>query len=558
MKRFLIILLFIAGIAAGVYYVWPKNSTQSTETTTLTTATQITQEKAPNSVAKASEIKKVTATQLSSEKFAYAEFLGTVKAQEQVKVYPTVSGQISGVGISEGVSVKKGDILFTISGPNGSKPQAIVQAEIAAANYNTAQKGLSTAQAANEAGLRAAQLQLESAKHQAQGAALDYQVFDRNLAANEEAQYLLNDTLATTQRLSAIDQDKILSGIDDLKSAINKLEDQKFDALDALQEKIDVATDSTEQATLQQQYAEANGQMSTQLEDLYKKLDEARKGYDASIEGATLKENQLYSQIAQTEAQGKVLSLNQQGFVQKMGLDPYGNSSDAVRMAEEGLTATKVKNQATTTQAQLQIELAKLNLDAAEAAADGVNVRAPFDGVVSDVFVQKGDVVGPQVAVSQVTGLQNFDLKVSVDMDTADRISLGSMAEVKIGGRFLKTPIKSISPAADPSSKLVNVTVALPKIFFRANQALTVRLPVALNAQASSGKQSLFVPLDAVIIGTEEQYVFVADNGKARKKNVKLGTISGALAEVTTGITSSDQVIVDGAKDLVDGQDIRL
>jgi len=246
------------------------------------------------------------------------------------------------------------------------------------------------------------------------------------------------------------------------------------------------------------------------------------------------------------------LDLNKQSAQQKLGLN-Y-DSSDPLKLAEEGVEGILVKNEASLLQSESQLELARKNYEMAQMQQDTLTVKAPSSGLLAEVTASTGDMVSPQLMLTQIVNSNNFELRVSVDADTANKIKVGSAAEVQINGAFVKTHVKSVSPIADAVSKLVSVSINLPNTFFRANQTLDARIAVA----AGNGSGAYFIPLDAVIIGTEEKYVFVYDNGKAKRVVVKIGSIANDQVEITEGLNAADQVIVEGAKSLLEGQAVTL
>jgi HlyD family secretion protein len=481
---------------------------------------------------------KVTVTGLKADEGRWLDSLGVVKANDQIKVFSSAAGQLQSVYVEEGGAVKAGDPLFLVGGLNGTKAVAQIQFEIAQKNYLAAQKGLEITKKGNAAALSAAHLQLESARHAAEGYDLDMQVFDRNIGAAQNGLYYLQDSYNATVNKNGLDLEKTQNGIDALKDGINRLEEQKIQ-LEAVggQE-------------------EAIAAMDKNLEELYSQLDTAKIGYETLEQAKILTENQLLGQIAQTETTGKVLYLNQLSLQNKLGFSD--GITDAVKLAQSGLEAAKIKNDASLLQAQTQADLAKSNLELAQAAVDGLTVRAPVSGAVGEILARPGDLVSQQSMLTQVSGQQDFELRAAVDADSAAEISPGALAEVEINGRSFRLPVKNIGTSADAATRLVNVTVALPRVKFRANQTLHMRLPLAAGSTDGGLQNIMYVPLDAVIIGTEEQYVFIAENGKAVKKNIRTGDVHGDMVQVLEGLSENDKVIIDGARSLISGQNIDM
>lgn len=546
-----VFILVVVVILVGL--LWKGGSPEiQPNTTQQVTENNQTPPPQPTQIVADTQAQKVSVIHLSQKNELLLDAVGTVKANEQTKIFPVAAGQVSGFSKDEGEAVEKGETLLKLVGLNGGKSAVLSQLEIASTNYQTALKNLQNTLSSNSTSARTAQLQLESALHQKDGSLLDMQVLQQNQFASRDATNLLRDTLYTTYQKNGYDLERARLGIESLQNSINRLEDQKFDVIDTLQQQIENAATAAEREALEAQLEKQEAEFERNIESLSEQLESAEVGYKSAQEAIILGENQLLQQMAQSESQGKVFYLNEQGLIQKLGLSE--GSSDAVRLAQEAVNATLARNAAALTQAQSQVDLAKLNLELAQSQADGLTVKAPFKGIVSEVYVKNGDQVAPQTALLQITGAQSFELKVGVSAENAQRIEPYSLAQVQIGGKFVKVPIRAVAPSIDPTSKLVTVTITLPKITFRNNQTIKVKIPLVLN-EGTQGER-FFIPLDAVIIGTEEQYVFVVDNGKAKKVNVQTGMITGNRVEVVEGLQPTDVVIVEGAKNLFEGQEV--
>ncbi len=71
----------------------------------------------------------------------------------------------------------------------------------------------------------------------------------------------------------------------------------------------------------------------------------------------------------------------------------------------------------------------------------------------------------------------------------------------------------------------------------------------------------LAIPVDAILEGHgNEALVFVVDpaTGAANRIRITTGRLSGALVAVTAGLQAGDQVVVDGAGYLADGEKVAI
>jgi len=68
----------------------------------------------------------------------------------------------------------------------------------------------------------------------------------------------------------------------------------------------------------------------------------------------------------------------------------------------------------------------------------------------------------------------------------------------------------------------------------------------------------LAVPLYSIITRNDEQYVYIEEDGVARKRPVTTGIAEKWLVEVVSGLHAGDRVIVEGHRDVEDGRPIQV
>jgi membrane fusion protein (multidrug efflux system) len=69
---------------------------------------------------------------------------------------------------------------------------------------------------------------------------------------------------------------------------------------------------------------------------------------------------------------------------------------------------------------------------------------------------------------------------------------------------------------------------------------------------------ALLVPAAALVREKANAFVFLADNGKAKKTALKTGFNDGANVEVLEGLQGSELVLLPGKAPLTDGQAVRV
>ena len=88
-------------------------------------------------------------------------------------------------------------------------------------------------------------------------------------------------------------------------------------------------------------------------------------------------------------------------------------------------------------------------------------------------------------------------------------------------------------------------------------EGLVIGFNVDVDILTAQNEKTLVIPIEAVISdnnGTD--FVYVLRNGKASKKNVELGIVSDIEAEVKSGLTKGEELILNPGTDITNGVDV--
>lgn len=205
-------------------------------------------------------------------------------------------------------------------------------------------------------------------------------------------------------------------------------------------------------------------------------------------------------------------------------------------------------------QAQAAVNLAKHSLDVSI-------MKAPFGGIIASKNAEVGNVINPMMGsfspTSGVLTLVDFArVKIRVDVSGTDiqRIQKGQAALLRVPtlpGQTFKGTVNVVNLAADPQTKKFGIEVAID------NPNLTLRPGTfgEIIIEVSTHEGALVIPQKAVL---ENKYVFIAQGGKAVKKEITLGLQNTTLVEVTGGVAEGDLVIAEGNFGLEDGAAIEI
>ncbi|HSX61039.1 MAG TPA: efflux RND transporter periplasmic adaptor subunit [Tahibacter sp.] len=285
-----------------------------------------------------------------------------------------------------------------------------------------------------------------------------------------------------------------------------------------------------------------------------------------------------------TLASGRVMDIAEVGSVFKKG-ERIAKLDDVplrLRLEQARATAGRAKAQRDLAQTQMS-RLAKLapgnavaqtQLDEARATLESANqelarvdaerrsiehdlgeteIRAPFDGVVSERFVQRGEYLQIGAAVAHLVDTGRLEARVQAPLALAPQVKTGQEIQVRLRDAVQPATVRAVVPVGDERSRQFELRVTLPEDFALVGTAVEVALPEAANATA------LTVPRDALVLREAHTYVMrVKADNTAERVEVRAGAARDAFVEVTGELSPGDKVVVRGAERLNPGQSVRV
>ena len=183
---------------------------------------------------------------------------------------------------------------------------------------------------------------------------------------------------------------------------------------------------------------------------------------------------------------------------------------------------------------------------------------APFSGVISKKFAEKGQNVGAGTQVVKLVAVGRMKVKISVPESEMAQISVGQKADVTIeaiGRASMQATVTEKGVAADPLSRSYDVKLSLPK-------ADRKMLPgMVADVALRGGNASMACILPAHIVQIDErnnEFVWLAVGGKAVKRIVTVGGFTADGVTVTGGLADGDMVITAGAQKVSEGMRVEI
>jgi len=219
------------------------------------------------------------------------------------------------------------------------------------------------------------------------------------------------------------------------------------------------------------------------------------------------------------------------------------------------LMATEALSKAQFDQLEATLKANRARLESAKARSEDTVIRAPFSGRVGLRRVSVGTLISPGAVITTLddTSIIKLDFSVPENFLSTLREGLTVRATAPaFPGRAFAGKVSSIDSRVDQNTRSVTVRALL------SNEDGALRPGMFLNVSlANDEREALIIPEQALTPEAERQYVFVVDDGKAARREVRIGGRRPGSVEVLAGLSAGEFVIVEGTQKVRDGVPVR-
>jgi len=251
-----------------------------------------------------------------------------------------------------------------------------------------------------------------------------------------------------------------------------------------------------------------------------------------------LRRDELLAEVRRTEAK-RALSQTQLARLSKL------EASNAIAKTQLDEARALLENDGQTT-ARARAQLRQIEHD-----IDQADVRAPFSGIVTERFAQRGEYLQIGANIVHFVDTEHIEARVQAPLALADKIRPGMQVSMRKGDTEQPATVRAVVPVGDERARQFEMRVGVDPAFALVGSAVEVALPET----AAAAETALTVPRDALVRRQDRTYVIrVTGDNKAEQVVVAPGTSSGDLVEVRGALNIGDRLVVRGAERLSVGQ----
>lgn len=223
----------------------------------------------------------------------------------------------------------------------------------------------------------------------------------------------------------------------------------------------------------------------------------------------------------------------------------------ALKQAQERLSMAQVGGRLEDIQiAYASVAEIQANVRRLEAELSKTVIHAPVNGLITKRDGHIGDISTIGKTLFAMARDNRLELRAEVPEGDLSLVKPGQKVIIQplpSGKELISGRVREISPLVDSDTRLATARIDIP-----ANCGLKAGMYAEGRIHAGS-HEALTVPARAVIVRDERPLVFVLQGNHVAARNIIAGARSGQLIEIQSGTMPQDQIVVDGAGFLKDG-----
>ena len=247
--------------------------------------------------------------------------------------------------------------------------------------------------------------------------------------------------------------------------------------------------------------------------------------------------------------------------ISKNVLATYEISHATLRQAEDGYERVKKVHESGTVadvklvEIETQLAKAKAAAKSSEESLDECMLKAPFDGTISEVFVEQGIHINPGAPVLKLVDLSTITVNIPVPEGEIGKIRIGQKALIDV-------PALNIT-GIEAHVELKGVTAASPSHTYRCTlvpekkqENLYPGMVCKVRLSQVSDSLRIRVPASSVEMDSKGRFVWVVNDGGVGRSYVTVDGYQEQGVIISSGLQPGDKVIVKGAAKVSTGMKV--
>ena len=182
-------------------------------------------------------------------------------------------------------------------------------------------------------------------------------------------------------------------------------------------------------------------------------------------------------------------------------------------------------------------------------------IRAPFNGTIETVRVKLGEVVQPGSQMFQFVGESDLFIEADISESYISVLAKGDSVAITFPSlnKTITTKVSATGSIINPNNRTFKVEVFLPNL-----PEVKPNMISVLKIQDYKNSASVVIPAHLILADTKGDYVFIVENGLAKKKYVTRGYSSDDETEIVSGLVGTELLVDKGFREVGDNFSVNV
>jgi RND family efflux transporter MFP subunit len=192
-------------------------------------------------------------------------------------------------------------------------------------------------------------------------------------------------------------------------------------------------------------------------------------------------------------------------------------------------------------------------------------VRAPFTGIIDNIFKERGVVVAPGMGseIFRIINLSNMYIETEVPETYIGSITKGKAVSINfpVLGETVNSKIRQVGNFINPSNRSFKIEIGVSSLDGKVKPNLTAKLK--LNDYTKTN--AILIPQSIISENAKgAQFIYIVKEKKADNEAVterliiETGKTQGDFIEVTKNLLAGAEIVMEGARSVTNGQVVKV
>ncbi len=256
-----------------------------------------------------------------------------------------------------------------------------------------------------------------------------------------------------------------------------------------------------------------------------------------------------------------IVKLENKEYENDIAIDSKKLSLDIARQDEAknraiyekgGVTLSELRN------AEVAITNAKYNYENAMLSLEKMNIVAPFSGVIVNLPHYTSSVqIASGTSIVSIMSYSKMIMEINLPESAINEVKAGQnvfITHYTLPNDTIKATVSELSPAISAETRTFKGKIIIDNEKLKLRPGMFVKADIVVK----KADNTIVIPKEIVMSNRNRKYVYVADKGFAKVRDIKTGIEDNDNIEVLHGLKVEDQLIVRGYETLRDNSKVKI